>query len=133
MTGAEGAWSKVRGFLFEEKPIVSMISSCNLLVPQAKETAPGILKMVNCGSIFSFSDGKSIMVQQMNGESNHVSAWLQQNEGSNTLNTKGVVTPTKEEICKPFNNWSLELLGIIQAATGDIKRRSLYMLSLCFK
>lgn len=130
--GAEGAWSKVRSVLSEEKPFFSGIAGYNLSIPNAAENAPDVSKMLNRGSIFAYSEGKAIIGQQMGDESIHVSAWLRQEKDPYPLGTK-TIPPTKEEISESFNDWSPELLRFIQAASGEITCRALYMLPVGLK
>ncbi len=73
--GADGAWSGVRNLLSDQKPLYSGVAGHWLSIPNAKEQAPELYKLVNRGSVYSFSDGKSIMAQQIGDRSISVSAW----------------------------------------------------------
>ena len=131
IVGAEGAWSKVRSFLTEESPFFSGIAGYLLLIPDAAETAPEVSKLVNRGNVFSYSDGKSIMAQQMNDKSIYVNAWMRQDEDPHTLETKERFT--KEDICKVFSDWAPVLLNILRTTSGEVTCKSLYMVSPGFK
>jgi 2-polyprenyl-6-methoxyphenol hydroxylase-like FAD-dependent oxidoreductase len=129
--GAEGAWSKVRSYLSEEKPFFSGIAGFTLSIPNAVESAPNVSKFVNRGSIFAYSDGKALMGQQMGDDSIYVNAWLRYDHDPKCLDSK--TTTTNEEICQSFGDWSSELLDMVQASAGEITCRSLYMIPVGFK
>jgi 2-polyprenyl-6-methoxyphenol hydroxylase-like FAD-dependent oxidoreductase len=44
IAGADGAWSRVRNALTEEKPFFSGVAGYNLSIPNAAETAPAVSK-----------------------------------------------------------------------------------------
>jgi hypothetical protein len=116
--------------LTEENPVFSGIDGYLLSIPSAAEIAPDVSKLVNRGSVLSYSDAKSIMAQQINNKS--MNAWLGQDEDPNSLDTKEGA-PTKDDICKTSKVWAPELLNILQATAGNITCKSLYMISLGFK
>jgi 2-polyprenyl-6-methoxyphenol hydroxylase-like FAD-dependent oxidoreductase len=65
VVGADGAWSKVRAVLSEQKPIFSGIANHWLLIPDAKRTAPEVYAVVNRGSVFALADGRRIALQYL--------------------------------------------------------------------
>jgi 2-polyprenyl-6-methoxyphenol hydroxylase-like FAD-dependent oxidoreductase len=83
---------------------------------------------VNRGSIFSFSDGKSLNAQQLGSGAIDVNAWITQ---ESPLDTKQI--PLKDEILEQYADWTPELQDILYASSGEIKCRSLYMLPVGFK
>jgi len=126
IVGADGAWSKVRNYLTDDEPIYSGIAGYNVSIPNAAETAPIVAKFVNRGSVFSYSDARSVIAQQLGDGSIDVSLWIAQ-ETDPRLNARANAL-TKEELLANFKNWAPELQNIIRATDGEIKGRSLYML-----
>lgn len=124
VVGADGAWSKVRNALTDEKPFYSGISGCTLTIPNAAETAPKVYDFVNRGSVFSFSDGKSINAQQLGTGAINVSTWRLQEK---TVDTKQPPS-AKDEILEVYSDWAPDMVDIIRASDGEIIPRSLYML-----
>jgi 2-polyprenyl-6-methoxyphenol hydroxylase-like FAD-dependent oxidoreductase len=124
IVGADGAWSKVRNALTDEKPFFSGVAGYNFTIPNAAETAPTVSKFVDRGSVFSFSDGKSINAQQLGTGDINVSTWMVQ---ENPLDTKQD-PPTKDEILVIYKDWSPDVQDIIRATDGLITPRSLFML-----
>ena len=125
IVGADGAWSKVRNFLTSVKPFYSGIAGHSMSIPDAANTTPAVSKFVNQGSVFAYSDGKTIHGQQMGDGSLHCAAWIRQEQ-----DPRGTIkTPvTKELICQDFEDWSPKLLDFIRKSEGEITARSLYML-----
>ncbi|KAF7186852.1 Monooxygenase asqM [Pseudocercospora fuligena] len=75
IVGADGAWSKVRPLLSNVQPYYSGIAGHQMIISDAEKNAPDLYEMVNRGSLFSFSDSKSIMSQQMGDGCINVSTW----------------------------------------------------------
>jgi 2-polyprenyl-6-methoxyphenol hydroxylase-like FAD-dependent oxidoreductase len=129
--GADGAYSRVRPLLTKEIPFFSGVGGYNMIIPEAEAKYPGIFKLVNRGSMFSFSDGKVVMGQQMGDGSIYVSVWCvrdgkwMEDSGYDVWNGKAV----KEALCGEFRDWSPKVVGLIQAADDDkVTPRSLFML-----
>jgi 2-polyprenyl-6-methoxyphenol hydroxylase-like FAD-dependent oxidoreductase len=124
IVGADGAWSKTRNALTEEKPFFSGVAGYSLSIPDAAETAPSVSKFVDRGTIFAFSDGKAINGQQLGSGAIHISSWMTQ---ETPIDAKAI-SPTKKDILKNYADWIPELLDMIRATSGEIQCRSLYML-----
>ena len=75
MVGADGAWSHVRPLLSAVAPCYSGIGGHAFTISDAKRRVPELSKLVNRGSLFSWSDGKSIMAQQMGDGSLSIGTW----------------------------------------------------------
>ena len=65
LVGADGAWSKVRPLVTDVQPEYSGISGLDLTLRNAAERAPELDAIVNRGSCFAFSDGKTVMAQHI--------------------------------------------------------------------
>ncbi|MCJ1230235.1 hypothetical protein MMC12_006907 [Toensbergia leucococca] len=128
--GAEGAWSKTRNLLSSVKPVYSGVAGHNLSIPDAEKNAPAVYKLVNRGSVFVYSDGKSLTGQQLGDGSINIGAWSLRGEG--WMKECGYdpqdASATKEVICKEYDDWAPELLELVQQAEGDVAPRSFYML-----
>lgn len=130
IVGAEGAWSKVRQVITEEKPFYSGVGGCNLIVSDAEVRYPDLHKLVNKGSMFSFSDGSVIMGQQMGDKSLYISVWRVDSE--DWMETCGYDvhdgSAVKQALCKQYRNWDPRVVKLIGAADDDkMAPRSLYM------
>lgn len=128
IVGADGAWSKVRNALTEEKPFFSRVAGYSLVIPNAAETAPAVHDFVNRGSVFSFSDGKSLIAQQLGSGAIDISAWITQDSPPYVTHA-----PSKEEVLQHYAGWTPKLRDMILASSGEIKCRPLYMLPVGFK
>ncbi|KAH8435188.1 FAD-dependent oxidoreductase [Aspergillus melleus] len=126
IVGADGAWSRVRAAITSTEPEYSGLSGFNLSIPNAKENAPEAYELVNRGSLFAYSDGKSIMGQQMGDGSIQVAMYSRQDESW----AKGMRAkePSREEICREYEDWAPELLDMVRKTVGDMRIMALYML-----
>ncbi|MCJ1230308.1 hypothetical protein MMC12_006980 [Toensbergia leucococca] len=131
--GADGAWSKVRPLLTEETPIYSGISGVAFIIPNVEQRYPDLHKLVNHGTLFAFSDGRSIMSQQMGDGS--LSVYDLSVRGEDWKDQCGYdtrdITAVKSAIAKECQGWAPELLQMTQVVDDDSAWvRSLYMLPI---
>lgn len=133
IVGADGAWSRVRPLVSDEKPFYSGIAGHAFSIPNAAEAAPELYKIVNRGSVFSFSDGKSIMAQQMSDGSVSIGTWSVRPSDWRTscgidINDGKAV---KEMAKQDFKDWDERLVRFTQVADdASISPRDLYMLPI---
>ena len=128
--GADGAWSKVRPLLTDTVPFYSGIAGLSSTISNAKETEPGIYKLVNRGSLLAYSDGKSIVGQYMGDGAISVSAWGVRPENwleETQLDVKDAHA-YKSTLREYYNDWDARLVDLTQKADDRIVARSLYML-----
>ncbi|KAL6719144.1 peptide transporter ptr2 [Lecanora helva] len=136
VVGAEGAWSKTRTVLTPGKPFFSGVGGHNLIIPDAAKRFPDLDKLVNRGSIFSFSDGSVVMGQQMGDKSIYVSVWGVRSEkwmeeaDYDVHDGKQV----KAALAKTYSNWEPKVQKLMQVADDDsVISRSLFMLPVGFR
>ena len=129
VVGAEGAWSKVRELLTPSTPYYTGIHGYSLSIPSADTTAPSVSALVNHGSVFAFGDGKSIVAQQMGDGSVDVSVWMV----SATEPEREEESVTQEGILERFADWDEVLKDIVRKTSGEVTRRSLFMLEVGLK
>lgn len=76
VVGADGAWSKVRHVLTEERPSYSGICGIQGHIERPNEEHPEISKLVGRGSYFAFGGGRAMMAQRMSNEGIKVAMWM---------------------------------------------------------
>jgi len=130
VVGADGAWSRVRPVLSPAKPFHSGIAGHAFRIPGAKLTSPTAYDLVNRGSLFAWSDGKSIMAQYMGDGSLNIGTWARKPEdwrkqcGYDVHDAKAV-----KEACVPeYADWDARLVSFTQCAEDHVVPRDLYML-----
>jgi 2-polyprenyl-6-methoxyphenol hydroxylase-like FAD-dependent oxidoreductase len=130
VVGAEGAWSKVRTFLSDEKPYFFGVSGVGLSISNPQERCPDLYKLVDKGSMFAFSESKSIMAQQLGNGRLNVSTWGTHPEEYIKIFDGKTNDPefVKAKLMKEYENWHPQLLQIIEISDGPIVPRNLYML-----
>ncbi|WPH02427.1 Hypothetical protein R9X50_00529100 [Acrodontium crateriforme] len=133
IVGADGAWSRVRPVVSDEKPFYSGVAGHAFSIPNAAENHAELYRLVNRGSIFSFSDGKSIMAQQMSDGSISIGTWSVRPHDWRT--TCGIDVhngqAVKEMAKREFKDWDERLVRFTQVADDtSISPRDLYMLPI---
>ncbi|KAG8527200.1 uncharacterized protein KY384_008630 [Bacidia gigantensis] len=131
VVGADGAWSKIRPALSEVKPYYVGLGGFDMVVPNARETCPELAEFVNRGTVFGYSDGKTLMAQQRGDESLIIYAWGARDEkwmeecGFDVKNAKQV----KEYLEGEYKEWKDPLKKALQVARDDeIVARCMYQL-----
>lgn len=131
IVGADGAWSKVRPLLSPAQPVYCGLGGMSLVISDVEKRYPDLHELVNRGSLFIFSDGKSIIAQQTGDGALQISAWSQRDEawiracGHDVRNAEEVKQATLHE----YEGWAEPLLKLIQVADDDgLIARSLYEL-----
>ncbi len=135
IVGADGAWSRVRPFLSEAKPFYSGIAGHAFHITDAEARHPELYKLVNRGSLFSFSDEKSIMGQYMGDGSLNVATWAVRPETWQKESGYDVRDPVavKAMVRQEYEDWDPRLVGLTQAADegeGGVVARDLFMLPI---
>lgn len=69
VVGADGAWSKVRALLTDEKPFYPGITAIELWSSNVEERNPWLSKYIGKGSCFMFDEGRAVLSQR-NGQNN---------------------------------------------------------------
>jgi 2-polyprenyl-6-methoxyphenol hydroxylase-like FAD-dependent oxidoreductase len=139
IVGAEGAWSKVRGVLASEvKPSYVGIGFHELSIPDAATTAPELYELVNRGSVFAYSDGKKMSIQQMgDGSINVYVGVVRKDEDWMAPEKCGYdahnLDETQRALMADFQDWNPKLKDSISRTSGKCTPRSLYMLPVGFK
>ncbi|OKL58957.1 hypothetical protein UA08_05523 [Talaromyces atroroseus] len=126
VVGADGAWSVVRSGLRDPLPEYSGISGFDMSMPNAQEKALPTYDLLQRGNLFAFSDGKSIIAQQMGDGSIHVSAWGRKNiEWANETRAQ---LPSLRDTTSEYADWAPELVDMINQTERHIRASSFYML-----
>ncbi|KAI7279400.1 putative oligopeptide transporter [Hortaea werneckii] len=140
IVGADGAWSRVRPTLTNERPFFSGIAGYSLVIPQAQKQNPKLFDLVNRGSVFAFSDGKGLTAQYMSDGSLNVGVWgvraeAMAGEGRNKIDThydtQDAEVPLKSRLREQYRDWHPSLQAFIQEADEErMVSRDLFMLPI---
>ncbi|KAE8152077.1 hypothetical protein BDV25DRAFT_151701 [Aspergillus avenaceus] len=129
--GADGVWSRVRRFITPDQPYDSKVSCQLFRIPDAARTAPAADALVNRGSLYAYSDGKSIMGQQLGDGSIQVYAWT---TGSREEEPEETDEETiRNRVRDQFSDWAPELRDLLEQATERTDARRIYTLPVGFK
>ena len=129
IVGADGAWSKVRPLLTPDKPFYSGIAGHSASIPNALERYPDLHSLVNRGSVFAFSDGRSLAGQQQGDGSLNVSTWSVRPSDWQSAYDVHDGAQVKDAARREYADWDPRLRALIEAAEEDsFVPRDLYML-----
>jgi 2-polyprenyl-6-methoxyphenol hydroxylase-like FAD-dependent oxidoreductase len=133
IVGCDGAFSKTRTLLTSEKPFYTGLGGWTMHIPDAEITAPDTYKLVNRGSVFAYSDGKSLNIQQLSSGDIWVSMYAQNPERlAETSNLEPADLATvKKALEAQFRDWAPELQNAFDEAQEPTWRQ-LYMLPVGF-
>lgn len=135
IVGADGAFSKTRSVLTSTKPFYTGLGGWTMQVPDAETTAPDLYKFVNRGSIFAYSDGQSMAIQQLTSGNlwvSHYGAYTEDHVSTSEIDSKDLES-VKSALKRKLSDWSPRLLDAIDKAEGEAAFRSLYMLPVGFR
>lgn len=122
IVGADGAWSKVRPFLSQVQPVYSGVGGIEMDIPDAEKRHPDLHKLVNRGSLFSYSDGKCVVAQQKSDGSLSVHAWSKRAD-ENWKKSCGYDISNPHEVKKAllhdYEGWAEPLIKFTQVAEDD--------------
>ncbi|KAG7008831.1 monooxygenase [Physcia stellaris] len=131
VVGADGAWSKIRPLLSTIQPFYAGVGGVSFIVDDAEKQHPDLYRIVNRGSIFTFSDCKGLSAQQMGDGSINVGTWSQRPEDWMKTTPYNLKDPkqVKKMAAEEFHDWAPELVKFTQVANEEnITPRSLYAL-----
>ncbi len=133
IVGADGAWSKVRALVSDTMPVYSGISGFSFSVLDVEASQPALHKLVNRGSVFTFSDHHSLALQQMGDGSLNCNAWgVHPEDWLETLpwDLKDGKA-TKAALQDEYKDWDPRLTAAIHAADEtSIVSRKLWQLPI---
>ena len=130
IVGADGGWSKVRPLLSQTKPYYSGISGHAFQILDAERREKELYDLVNRGSLFAWSDGKSITAQYMGDGSLSVGEWpvLPENWRKQCGYDLNDAKAAKEACLREYADWDPRLVAFTQRADDYVVSRDLYML-----
>ncbi|KAK3946465.1 hypothetical protein QBC46DRAFT_402824 [Diplogelasinospora grovesii] len=139
VVGADGAWSKVRALLSDQRPIFSGVGMIEMGIPDAQQTAPEVYRVVNRGNVFAYAEGRKLAVQQMGDGSINVYAGFRADD-ENWAKTCGYdptnLAETQKALLREgglYGDWHPTLKEAMQRATVKCIPRSLYQLPVGFR
>jgi 2-polyprenyl-6-methoxyphenol hydroxylase-like FAD-dependent oxidoreductase len=134
VVGCDGAFSKTRTILSSEKPFYTGLAGWTMQIPKAETTAPEVYKLVNRGSVFAYSDGKSISIQQLSSGDIWISTYTHHPE--RPVRDADTMIPdlatVRKALSEQFHDWTPELTNAFSNAQGEATWRQLYMLPVGF-
>jgi 2-polyprenyl-6-methoxyphenol hydroxylase-like FAD-dependent oxidoreductase len=124
--GADGAWSKVRPVLTNDRPSYAGISGFEMHILNPTQDHPEVSKMIGRGSYFAYSDCKALQAQRQGNGSIMVYGWAMETEDypNNLWEEVGHDgEKLKDMLLKTlFDDWAPEMQAWIWACSPDTVR-----------
>ena len=133
--GGDGAWSRVRNLLTDEKPRYSGISTLGLSCLDAR-TNPWLLEYIGEGSLFSFGEGRAIQAQR--GDNGSLMTYVSLRVPDDFFDTCEIdwIEPASARqayVDRYFSDVSTDLKRVVLESTGELVPRPLFELPVGFK
>jgi 2-polyprenyl-6-methoxyphenol hydroxylase-like FAD-dependent oxidoreductase len=134
--GADGAWSKVRPLLTDEKPFYSGITGIELWALEVDQKEPWLSGYVPDGTLFMFDEGRAIICQRNGSNSIRTYACVRQPE--NWYETCGIdwsqPSVARQQLIKQhFSDCGDDLKRCILDSKDVLVHRPMYMLPVSMK
>ena len=129
VVGADGAWSKTRKVISDQRPEYAGLGGYIFKIPNAETIAPGPYKLTNRGTVFALSDSRAIFSQQIGDGSLYIAAWFQRPENwqDTTQYAQDDLESIKKSIREEFHDWHPELREFVELSDESMPI-SLYQL-----
>ena len=127
VVGADGAWSRVRPLLSDEKPAHTGVTFVELNIDGADRRHPALSAMVGPGKIFALADGKALIAQR-NSAGIHVYLAL----GEVEIDLSQPVEARRQLVAQ-LPDWSPKLLAFIHAVGDTMAVRAIHAFPVGFR
>lgn len=136
VVGADGAWSKVRPVLTDEKPHYSGIMCLESWALDVQKKHPWMPEYVGMGSCFSFGEGRTIQIQRIGDGSIRTYACLRKPENfwqESGIDWSKPQTAKNEYVERFFADCGEDLKKMVLESDDEMVPRTLYQLPVGFK
>ncbi|KAH0545437.1 hypothetical protein FGG08_000438 [Glutinoglossum americanum] len=133
VVGADGAWSKVRPLLTDEKPYYCGISAIELWALDVETRYPWLSEYVGAGSCFMFDEGRALFSQRNGNGSIRSYACVRQGEGwaqDCGIDWTKPETARRELVERYFGDCAEDLKRVILESRDELILRALYVLPI---
>jgi 2-polyprenyl-6-methoxyphenol hydroxylase-like FAD-dependent oxidoreductase len=136
VVGADGAWSKIRPLLTDEKPFYSGVSMLDMKAIEVSTKNPWLLKFAGAGSMFMFDEGRMVITQHNGNDTIRTYAGVRQPE--NWIKDCGIDW-TQQDLARKalteqyFSDCHEDLKRVIAESSDGLIPRQLYMLPIGMK
>lgn len=128
VVGADGAWSKVRPRLSDERPIYSGISFVETALREGARTHKATADLIGSGTLMAVAPGQGILAHRYGDGRLHAyialtvpEEWAHSVDLADCFRTAGV-------IAKRFDGWATPLMALINESDTDPLVRPIYAL-----
>lgn len=131
LVGADGAWSKVRPLLTDEKPFYSGISSIELWCNDVETKDPWLSNYIGAGSCFLFDEGRALQCQRNGNGSIRAYASVRKPESwidDCKIDWKDPANARQELVNQYFGDCNVDVKRIVPSAKDELIPRKMYML-----
>ena len=137
VVGADGAWSKVREALTDQKPLYSGVGGLDLRIRDIDQRYPKLARRVGKGMCLTLGESRGLMAQRNGDGSMRMYAFVRQPEESyRSFSAEATTNPAavKEKMIEKFYaDWDQEAKDLVRSCDNDeVYVRSMFMLPIGF-
>lgn len=136
VVGADGAWSKVRPLVSEQKPFYSGITAFELWSSDVEKKNPWLAEYVGKGSLFLFDEGRVVISQRNGNGSVRTYAGLRQPESfleDSELTKMEPEVIRKKLVEEYYANCGENVKRLMLESTDELVPRKMWMLQVGIK
>ena len=124
VVGADGAWSKVRARLTDQKPIYSGVSGFEMDIKEPATKCPQLNERVGRGAFFSNTNGQCLNAQRLGTDGLKVRSWFKCPDGETAemLKSQGQ-QGVLDALFKRYEGWDPQLLELLEQGDLDTLRQ----------
>ncbi|KAJ9611391.1 hypothetical protein H2200_004575 [Cladophialophora chaetospira] len=136
VVGAEGAWSKVRSYVTDQRPYYSGITGVELWATEFDTKHQWLSEFIGAGQCFMFDEGRAILCQKLGNNSIRVYAGVRQPE--DWVETCGIDWTQPEEargklVGQYFSDCADDLKRAVLDASENLVPRKMWMLPVGYR
>ncbi|MET7517417.1 NAD(P)/FAD-dependent oxidoreductase [Streptomyces sp. NPDC005480] len=130
VTGADGAWSRVRPLLSDAAPVYTGVTFVETRLDEADTRHRQLAELTGSGTMMALDNNRGVIAQR--NSSGHIRIYLGMRTDENWHQQAGLdlteTRPVREALLKEFAGWSDSLTGFITDTDSGYTNRPLYAL-----
>lgn len=136
VVGADGAWSKVRGMISDQRPFYSGVGGLDLTLTEVDNRLPHISQRVGPGMCLTLGENRGLLAQRNGNGSVRVYMFMRVAEewyAKHGAQPSDPVQVKKEVLEEFFADWEQDAKDLVLQSDDEVFVRPLYMLPIGFK
>ena len=137
VVGADGAWSKVRDMLTDQRPFYSGVGGLDLKLSNVDKRNPKIAHRVGAGMCLTLGESRGLLAQRNGDGAVRVYAFVRKPESAYANLAERIASDpmgVKKQMLEEFyGDWDDEAKALVLNSDDEVSVRPMYMLPVGFK